>query len=79
MRKEMGSFKPYEQQQALLERLESLNGQDGKVRIAAGMSEWQPGKDESAANVFARADIMMYQRKSEIKAEARQRAEAAYL
>lgn len=64
----------YDERDALLENLKALNRQNGSVQVAAGMSGWQPGRDESVANVFARADIKMYQRKSEMKGADRQRA-----
>lgn len=59
----------YREREKLMENLEKANRnhrETGKVRVAAGMSEWQ-GNDELMNAVFARADICMYKKKSEMK------------
>ncbi|MBQ9061015.1 MAG: GGDEF domain-containing protein, partial [Firmicutes bacterium] len=60
----------YEQRQALLERMENINQtskESGGVIVACGTSQWQPGKDASIEEVFARADASMYENKSALK------------
>ena len=41
----------------------------GDVIVAAGMSDYVPGEDATIAAVFERADNLMYQNKSELKAK----------
>ena len=47
-------------------RLEE-NIKDGGVVVAAGLSDYIPDYDESIKTVFERADLMMYERKKELK------------
>ncbi len=44
------------------------NAGDGKVVVAAGMSEYLPGADENYGSLFSRADRKMYERKKQLKA-----------
>lgn len=60
----------YDNRQGLLERLQSqtlTNQQEGKVVVAAGMAEYDPGQDASVSDVFERADSQMYDNKSTLK------------
>lgn len=60
----------YERREQLRRQLEEVNAahlQTGEIVIAAGISDWRQTKEDSVADVFARADIKMYQRKSELK------------
>ena len=47
-------------------RLEE-NIKDGGVVVTAGLSDYIPDYDESIKTVFERADLMMYERKKELK------------
>ena len=62
----------YEHRAELLGELnkasEENNGQNGKVVIAAGISNFDTTKDSSVIEVFERADANMYVRKKELKA-----------
>lgn len=51
-----------------LNRRSEENIKEGGVVIAAGMSDYIPGYDQSITPVFERADLMMYDRKEELKA-----------
>ena len=53
---------------AEMNRQSALLPETARTTLAAGMSEYQPGEDESVLSVFARADSSMYNRKNEMKA-----------
>ena len=53
---------------AEMNRQSALLPETARTTLAAGMSEYQPGEDESVLSVFARADSSMYHRKNEMKA-----------
>ena len=58
------------QRDALLETLKSRvleNQKIGGVVVAAGMADYEPGRDTSVASVFERADSRMYENKSALK------------
>lgn len=58
------------QRDALLETLKSRvleNQRIGGVVVAAGMADYEPGRDTSVASVFERADSRMYENKSALK------------
>ena len=60
----------YEHRQDLLDEINCRSEEliaSVHTTLAVGMSEYQPGTDESVLNVFARADSTMYRRKNEIK------------
>ena len=46
---------------------EENNGQNGKVVVAAGISDYSPSTDSSISSVFERADSNMYIRKKQLK------------
>jgi len=50
-----------------MERRSVNNIKDGGVVVAAGMSDYIPGYDESVKPVFERADLMMYECKEDLK------------
>ncbi len=69
----------YEKRKTMTDRLDSANRehlQTGEVQVSAGLSEWQRN-DEPVASVFARADISMYKKKSEMKAMNGEYSQAA--
>ena len=41
--------------------------QEGKVVVSVGLSDFVPGQDKNAHDVFERADALMYQRKMQLK------------
>lgn len=49
----------------------------GEVVVSAGISVYDPGKDSGYDEVFARADILMYERKKELKAKRPARISSA--
>ena len=60
----------YAHRDALLEMLKSQalkNRGNGDVVVAAGMADYEPGRDASVASVFERADSRMYENKSVLK------------
>ena len=62
----------YEQRQALAEELDRLsreNRRAGGAVIACGISEYVRGRDQSMADVFDRADALMYANKMALKKE----------
>ena len=62
----------YENRIGLLSRLEAVNIRNSacdKVVIAGGIAEYQPDKDKTVSNVFARADHEMYINKKRLKEE----------
>ena len=62
----------YEQRQALAEELARLsreNRRAGGAVIACGISEYVRGRDQSMADVFDRADALMYANKMALKKE----------
>lgn len=50
-----------------INRRSEKNIAEGRAVIAVGMSDYIPGYDESIGPVFERADLMMYDRKEELK------------
>ena len=61
----------YENRYSLLEEMNrqiAENKQNSGIVIAAGMSEFNPDTDKSVADVFERADALMYQNKASLKA-----------
>ena len=50
-----------------INRRSEENIKEGRVVVAAGMSDYIPNYDESVKPVFDRADLMMYERKEELK------------
>ena len=64
--------KDYANRDALLEKIKQQNlenKQNGGVVVAVGMTDYVPGADKSVAEVFERADNLMYQNKSALKAK----------
>ena len=63
----------YENRDFLLKKLRAesaLNGRSGSGPVvASGLAVYEPGSDESFAQVFGRGDREMYQNKQDIKAE----------
>ena len=51
----------------LLNRKNQENGKIGAVMVAGGISEYRPGEDGTMAQVFERADAIMYQAKKKMK------------
>ena len=71
---EFAAFLTSEDYQNREDLLTVFNGQveenltNGKVVVSAGMSLYDPANDTGYDEVFARADILMYERKKELKA-----------
>ena len=53
---------------AEINRQVEANIEAGAVVVAAGLSVFDPEKDQNMHQVFERADTLMYQRKQELKA-----------
>ncbi|WP_407426731.1 GGDEF domain-containing protein [Treponema sp.] len=62
----------YEHRTELLQKLNQIseenNGQNGKVVVAAGISDFDVAGDSAVISVFERADANMYVRKKQLKA-----------
>ena len=64
----------YDNRRKLIETIHNnsvRNRENGGAVIAAGMAEFDPGKDKSLDEVFARADAEMYKEKKALKAKAK--------
>ena len=64
--------KDYVNRYSILEMMEKQNlenKQKGAVVVAVGMTDYIAGADMSVAEVFERADNLMYKNKSALKAE----------
>ncbi len=65
------SGRDYEQRDELMNEINrqvEANIEAGAVVVAAGLSVFDPEKDQNMHQVFERADTLMYQRKQELKA-----------
>ncbi|MCR4579718.1 MAG: GGDEF domain-containing protein [Treponema sp.] len=63
----------YESRKELMQTINQIveeNRDQGKVVVSVGLSDFLAGKDKSVADVFERADALMYQRKIELKGSA---------
>lgn len=56
----------------ILNRIVEKNRDEGGIVVSVGLSEFIPQKDKSVADVFERADALMYKRKIELKGSADQ-------
>jgi len=64
----------YENRSELMEKINRTvekNRDEGGIVVSLGLAEFIPGKDKSVADVFERADALMYKRKVELKGSAK--------
>ncbi len=62
----------YEHREELLQELRDMSVANARTRsgpiVATGMAVYEPGRDKCVADVYDRADILMYENKTELKA-----------